>query len=280
MTLQQHIKTGVHHALLEDLGCADFHDADITASLIPADKTATATIITRESCVIAGRPWVDEVFHQMGGEVQLNWLCQDGDHLQANAPIVTLTGPARTILTGERTALNFLQTLSATATVTAEYVAILAGSKTCLLDTRKTLPGMRQAQKYAVRCGGGLNHRIGLYDAFLIKENHIAACGSIEQAVFTARQLHSDKQVEVEVENMDELAQAIDAGADIIMLDNFSNPMIEQAVAVNAGRAKLEVSGNVEADRLRELAGLGVDYVSSGALTKHVRAIDLSLRIL
>ena len=280
MTLQQHIKTGVHHALLEDLGCADFHDADITASLIPADKTATATIITREPCVLAGRPWVDEVFHQMGDEVQLNWLCQDGDHLQANAPIVTLTGPARTILTGERTALNFLQTLSATATVTAEYVAILAGSKTRLLDTRKTLPGMRQAQKYAVRCGGGLNHRIGLYDAFLIKENHIAACGSIEQAVFTARQLHSDKQVEVEVENMDELAQAIDAGADIIMLDNFSNPMIEQAVAVNAGRAKLEVSGNVEADRLRELAGLGVDYVSSGALTKHVRAIDLSLRIL
>ena len=280
MTLQQHIKTGVHHALLEDLGCADFHDADITASLIPADKTATATIITREPCVLAGRPWVDEVFHQMGGEVQLNWLCHDGDHLQANAPIVTLTGPARTILTGERTALNFLQTLSATATVTAEYVAILAGSKTRLLDTRKTLPGMRQAQKYAVRCGGGLNHRIGLYDAFLIKENHIAACGSIEQAVFTARQLHSDKQVEVEVENMDELAQAIDAGADIIMLDNFSNPMIEQAVAVNAGRAKLEVSGNVEAYRLRELAGLGVDYVSSGALTKHVRAIDLSLRIL
>ncbi len=280
MTLEQHITTSVFHALQEDLGSDNFHEADITALLIPSDKQTTATIITRQPCVVAGIAWAEEVFKQLGDHVSLNWFCEDGDHLDANAPMVTLTGPARDILTGERTALNFLQTLSATATRTARYAKILEGTSTRLLDTRKTLPGLRLAQKYAVTCGGGKNHRIGLYDAFLIKENHIAACGSIQQAVHTARNLHSDKQVEVEVENLDELRQALDAGADIVMLDNFSNQDVSSAVEITAGRAKLEVSGNVEEQRLKELATLGVDYVSSGALTKHIDAVDLSLRLL
>ncbi|MEP1553811.1 carboxylating nicotinate-nucleotide diphosphorylase, partial [Paraglaciecola sp.] len=212
--------------------------------------------------------------------IKLQWCVNDGEQLSANQTIVKITGNARHILTGERTALNFLQTLSGTATTVADCVAELAGTHTKLLDTRKTLPGMRLAQKYAVRCGGGTNHRIGLYDAYLIKENHIFACGSIENAVKQARQANSQLNVEVEVENIEELNQAILAKADIIMLDNFDNQMIQQAVAINAGKCKLEVSGNITKSRLKALSQLGVDYISSGALTKDVKAIDLSLRVI
>uniref|UniRef100_UPI004047F347 carboxylating nicotinate-nucleotide diphosphorylase n=1 Tax=Rheinheimera sp. TaxID=1869214 RepID=UPI004047F347 len=277
--LQQEIRRAVSAALAEDLGFLPLADGDITASLIPVTQQASASIITREDCVVCGTAFADEVFRQLGGEVQLNWQVKDGDKVSANTLLCTLSGPARILLTGERTALNFLQLLSATASVTAHYVQFLAGSKTRLLDTRKTLPGLRFAQKYAVTVGGGKNHRIGLFDAFLIKENHIAAAGSIANAVATARQNFPGKPVEVETENLAELQQALDAGADIIMLDNFSLADIQQAVKLNNGKAKLEVSGNITSERLTELAATGVDYISSGALTKHVQAIDLSMRL-
>ena len=277
--LQQEIQRAVASALAEDLGFLALNDGDITASLIPQQQQASATIITREECVLCGSAFVDEVFRQLGGEVSINWQAKDGDKLAANSALCSLRGPARILLTGERTALNFLQLLSATATTTAHYVQFLQGSKTRLLDTRKTIPGLRFAQKYAVSTGGGKNHRIGLYDAFLIKENHIAAAGSIANAVATARQNFPGKPVEVETENLTELQQALAAGADIIMLDNFSLPDIVQAVALNAGKAKLEVSGNITSERLTELAATGVDYISSGALTKHIQAIDLSMRL-
>lgn len=276
---QQELTRAVAAALAEDLGFLALEQGDITASLIPAAQQASATIITREDCVVCGTAFADEVFHQLGGEVTLNWQVKDGDKVSANTVLCTLIGPARLLLTGERTALNFLQLLSATATTTAHYVSFLAGSNTRLLDTRKTIPGLRFAQKYAVTIGGGKNHRIGLYDAFLIKENHIAAAGSIANAVATARQNFPGKPVEVETENLDELNQALKAGADIIMLDNFSLADINQAVTMNAGKAKLEVSGNITSERLTELAATGVDYISSGALTKHVQAIDLSMRL-
>lgn len=277
--LADELRRAVTAALAEDLGQQNAELGDITASLIPASQQAVATIITREDCVLCGSGFVNEVFLQLGNQVSIQWHATDGDRLSANSLICTLQGPARALLTGERTALNFLQLLSGTATTTAHYVRYLEGTNTRLLDTRKTLPGLRFAQKYAVSCGGGLNHRFGLFDAFLIKENHIAAAGSIIQAVQQARQNFPGKPVEVEVENLDELKQALTAGADIIMLDNFSTPEIRQAVLLNQGRAKLEVSGNITSERLSELAATGVDFISSGALTKHVQAIDLSMRL-
>lgn len=274
----------VRAALAEDLGFLPLADGDITASLIPASQQASATIISREACVICGTAWVDEVFAQLNqlsvdGQVSISWQVNDGDNVAADSLLCRLTGPARLLLTGERSALNFLQLLSGTATVTAQYVRLLANTRTRLLDTRKTLPGLRFAQKYAVHCGGGLNHRFGLFDAFLIKENHIAAAGSIQAAVAQARQNFPGKPVEVETENLDELRQALTAGADIIMLDNFSLADIRQAVTLNNGQAKLEVSGNITTARLTELAATGVDFISSGALTKHLQAIDLSMRL-
>ena len=277
--LADELRRAVAAALAEDLGQQNAELGDITASLIPANQQAVATIITREDCVLCGSGFVNEVFLQLGNQVSIQWHATDGDRLSANSLICTLQGPARALLTGERTALNFLQLLSGTATTTAHYVRYLEGSNTRLLDTRKTLPGLRFAQKYAVSCGGGMNHRFGLFDAFLIKENHIAAAGSISQAVQQARQNFPGKPVEVEVENLEELKQALTAGADIIMLDNFSTPEIRQAVLLNQGRAKLEVSGNITSERLGELAATGVDFISSGALTKHVQAIDLSMRL-
>ncbi|OFI33944.1 nicotinate-nucleotide diphosphorylase (carboxylating) [Alteromonas lipolytica] len=276
---QQSIKEQVIQALAEDLGGKPDASADITANLIPASQQATATIITRENCIVCGVAWAQLAFSLVDETIEQQWLVQDGDKVTANTTLVALKGPARALLTAERTALNFLQMLSGTATDTAYYASLLAHSDTRILDTRKTIPGLRLAQKYAVACGGGKNHRIGLYDAFLIKENHIMACGGIQEAISTAKTQAPGKPVEVEVENLDELQQAIEAGADIVMLDNFSNEQIQRAVSLTQKRCKLEVSGNITSERLTSLATLGVDYISSGALTKHVKAIDLSLRI-
>ncbi|WP_421246254.1 carboxylating nicotinate-nucleotide diphosphorylase [Aeromonas sanarellii] len=284
--LQQDIRRAVRAALLEDLGDAltalDQPDAsaDITAQLIPADRISTARVITREAGVFCGQPWVDEVFAQLSGDVRVEWKVQDGERLSPNQELFRLHGPARVLLTGERNALNFVQTLSGVATLTARYVAELEGTDCRLLDTRKTLPGLRTAQKYAVTCGGGKNHRIGLYDAYLIKENHILACGGIAPAIAQARHLNPGKPVEVEVESLAELEQALAARADIVMLDNFDIPMMKEAVHLNQGRAKLEVSGNVTLDTLASYAATGVDFISVGALTKHVRALDLSMRFM
>lgn len=268
----------VTQALNEDLNFQSAADGDITAQLIPAEQQAHAYVITREDCVFCGKELIHEVFKQVDESVEVEVLVNDGDLVTANSQLFTATGSARAILTAERTALNFVQTLSGTATTTAHYVKALNNSSTQLLDTRKTVPGLRALQKYAVVCGGGKNHRIGLFDAFLIKENHIAACGGIAAAVKQAKLNHPSKPVEVEVENLDELQQAIDAGSDIIMLDNFSVPQIQQAVEVTAQRAKLEVSGNMTIEILAEYAQAGVDYISSGALTKNVQSIDLSMR--
>ncbi|ADT86069.1 carboxylating nicotinate-nucleotide diphosphorylase [Vibrio furnissii] len=272
------ITRSVTDTLKEDLGGTLDPAADITASLIPADVQGNATIITREHGVFCGQAWADEVFKQLGGEVTIEWLVKDGDPVVPNQTLCTLSGPARILLTGERNAMNFIQTLSGCATTTATYVKALEGTGCRLLDTRKTIPGLRSALKYAVACGGGFNHRIGVFDAYLIKENHIIACGGITQAISTAKQLNPGKPVEVETENLDELRLAIEAGADIIMLDNFTLEMMRDAVAINAGRAALENSGNVTMETLREYAETGVDYISVGALTKHVRAMDLSMR--
>jgi nicotinate-nucleotide pyrophosphorylase (carboxylating) len=291
--LQQDINKTIAWALCEDLGASTSANArdDITAMLIPETEQAIATVITREDCIVCGVAWVNEVFAQLDASLEhsgnqsnsssatkITWFVNDGEAVAANTTLFELQGNARTLLTGERVALNFLQTLSATATLTSQCVKELANSNTKLLDTRKTLPGLRSAQKYAVLCGGGVNHRIGLFDAFLIKENHIAACGGIAAAVATAKANHSDKTVEVEVESFDELEQALTAGADIIMLDNFTPDMIEQAVIATRGKAKLEVSGNMTIETLQEYSKAGVDYISSGALTKHIQAIDLSMR--
>lgn len=275
----QAIREQVSNALIEDLGGELNAANDITANLIDESVNAKATIITREPCVVCGIAWANQAFALIDESVLLTWHVKDGDKVDANTVLVSLEGSARAILTAERTALNFLQTLSATATITAFYAKFLDGSNTKILDTRKTLPGLRYAQKYAVRCGGGQNHRVGLFDAFLIKENHIFSCGNIEKAVSRAKTMMPGKPVEVEVENLNEFEQALGAGADIVMLDNFSNEQIQQAVALNKGQCKLEVSGNITDERLASLAKLGVDYISSGALTKHVQAIDLSLRI-
>ncbi|MFS7222662.1 carboxylating nicotinate-nucleotide diphosphorylase [Rahnella inusitata] len=269
----------VTQALGEDLGGEANADNDLTAQLLPLDKDASATVITREAGIFCGQRWLDEVFTQLAGDkITVKWYVKDGDSVSENQTLCELSGSARMLLTGERTALNFVQTLSGVATEVNHYVKRLAGTKTQLLDTRKTLPGLRTALKYAVLCGGGSNHRLGLADAFLIKENHIIACGSIKAAVERALWIHADVPVEVEVESLDELQQALDAGADIIMLDNFTVPMMREGVALTAGRALLEVSGNVTEKTLREFAETGVDYISVGALTKHVRAMDLSMR--
>lgn len=276
--LQQDIQRAVRHALLEDLGGTLDPNADITAQLIPADKQGSATVITREAGVFCGTAWVNEVFAQLGGQVTIEWLVKDGDHLEPNQRLFRLQGPARVLLTGERTALNFVQSLAGVASLVARYVQELDGTHCRLLDTRKTVPGLRTALKYAVTCGGGNNHRMGLFDAYLIKENHIMACGGIAQAVAKAQELNPGKRVEVEVENLEELQQALEAKADVIMLDNFEVPMMEQAVAITAGRAKLEISGNVTLQTIRRFAQTGVDFISVGALTKHVHALDLSMR--
>lgn len=258
----------------------DIATGDINAQLIPETQCDTATIICREPMVVAGKAWVDEVFRQLDPNMQLDWAVKDGDAVAANQVLVTLIGNTRALLTGERTALNFLQTLSSTATVVANHVAVIAELPTKLLDTRKTLPMLRHAQKYAMLCGGGNNHRIGLYDAFLIKENHIMACGGIAQAVSQARQI-ANKPVEVEVENFDELHQAIAANADIVMLDNFTIEDTQKAVQLVASLGKpcqLEASGDISLTHLRQVAETGVDFISMGALTKHIKAIDLSMR--
>ncbi|WP_077339491.1 carboxylating nicotinate-nucleotide diphosphorylase [Pseudocolwellia agarivorans] len=306
------IKETVTFALKEDLN----NGTDITAELIPETDTAHATVITREKCIFCGVAWVNEVFKQLDAIVAqqlaesqpnltfvpttITWFVNDGQHISANTTLFELSGYARTLLTGERTALNFVQTLSGTATITSEYVKALKNTTTKLLDTRKTIPGLRNAQKYAVTCGGGYNHRIGLFDAFLIKENHVAACGGITQAINRAQQNHPDKKVEVEVESIDELNQALAAQADIIMLDNFSHAMIEEAVVLRnqaaeslildtsgiensktqreVKRTQLEVSGNMTLTTLADYAKSGIDFISVGALTKQVNAIDLSMR--
>ncbi len=273
--LIEEIRDAGARLLAEDLG-----PGDITAQLIPADATARARVITREACVLCGVAWVNELFRRLDVTVTLSWNAADGDRLEAGQVFLELEGSARSLLTGERAALNLLQTLSATATRTRHYVDLIHDTGVRLLDTRKTLPGMRLAQKYAVTCGGGHNHRTGLWDAFLIKENHIAACGGIEAAVSEARNIARDLPVEVEVETFAELDQALAAGADVIMLDNFSLDDMREAVKRNAGRATLEASGNVEEATLRAIAETGVDCISSGALTKDIKAIDLSMRII
>ncbi|XGA80597.1 carboxylating nicotinate-nucleotide diphosphorylase [Halomonas sp. CH40] len=272
--LAEEIRANAAHLLAEDVG-----PGDMTAQLIPDSQWAKANVITREPAVLCGVAWVDEIFRRLDSRVILHWQAADGDRLEADQAFLTLEGPARSLLTGERAALNVLQTLSATATATRHYVDLLAGTDTRLLDTRKTLPNMRLAQKYAVTCGGGHNHRIGLWDAFLIKENHIAACGGIGAAVKEARKLASDLPLEVEVETFAELDAALEAGADTIMLDNFSLEELREAVKRTAGRATLEASGNVDATTLRAIADTGVNCISSGALTKDIKAIDLSMRI-
>ncbi|MDA0129827.1 carboxylating nicotinate-nucleotide diphosphorylase [Vibrio sp. MarTm2] len=272
------ISRAVADTIKEDLGGTLDPAADITASLIPADARNEATIITREHGVFCGQAWADEVFKQLGGQVTITWHVQDGDKVEPNQVLCTLEGPSRALLTGERNAMNFIQTLSGCATITAQYAAELEGTNCRLLDTRKTIPGLRSALKYAVACGGGFNHRIGVFDAYLIKENHIIANGGISQTIKTAKELNPGKPVEVETESLAELQEAIDAGADIIMLDNFTTEMMREAVKINAGRAALENSGNVTLATLREYAETGVDYISVGALTKHLKALDLSMR--
>lgn len=277
--LKSVIHTNVAAALAEDVG-----SGDITALLISETEQATARVISRESAVISGAAWVDEVFRQVDPGMQIQWEVKDGDQVKPDQVLFTATGPARSLLTAERCALNFLQTLSGTATISQHYADKVASTSVRLLDTRKTIPGLRMAQKYAVTCGGCYNHRIGLYDAFLIKENHIMACGGIKQAIETAQKAAPGKKVEVEVETLTQLQQALEAHADIIMLDNFSPEQMREAVAINnalekSTQAKLEASGNITDDTLLSIAQTGVDYISIGALTKHCRAIDLSMRL-
>ncbi len=271
--LEQSIQINIQQALQEDIG-----DGDITALLTPEDEQATATIISREDMILAGQPWVNALIQAYDANVQVTWLKNDGDRVAANEAFLKLAGSARSLLTVERPALNFVQTLSAVATKTAAYVQQLEGLNTKLLDTRKTLPGLRIAQKYAVTVGGGQNHRLGLFDAFLIKENHIMAAGGITQAIAKAHAIAPGKPVEVEVETWDELNQALEAKADIVMLDNFSQQQMIDAVKHVAGRCKLEASGNITIENLREVASTGVDYISMGVLTKDVKAVDLSMR--
>lgn len=264
----------VARALQEDIG-----HGDITAMLIPADKEASAAVISRDSAVICGRPWVDEVFRQLDPNTHVDWKITEGDVVSPNQTLFTLIGNARVLLTGERTALNFLQTLSATATLARQYANLTCSSDIRILDTRKTIPGLRLAQKYAVTVGGCHNHRMGLYDAFLIKENHISACGGIAKAVAQARKIAADKLVEVEVENISELHQALLAKVDVVMLDNFSPTDIEGLKDLNFGDTKVEVSGNITAQTLQQYIGGAVNYISSGSLTKHIQAVDLSMRL-
>ena len=270
------LKENVGLALSEDVG-----DVDITAQLIDADTQAVAQVITRENAVICGQQWVTEVFHQVDASLKVDWLVKDAAHVTPDQALFRVSGSARGILTGERPALNFLQTLSGTATTTRRYAELIAHTSTKLLDTRKTIPGLRRAQKYAVTCGGGQNHRMGLYDAFLIKENHILACGSIREAISRAKSLYPERKIEVEVENLEEFREAVDAQPNWIMLDNFSLDDLATAVASTNANIKLEASGGIEKDGdLIAIAETGVDYISVGALTKHCSAIDLSMRML
>lgn len=266
-------QANVRAALAEDLGAGD-----LSASLIAAERSATARIITRTPGVFCGQMWVNETMQQVDTQIQINWHTNDGDTVEPDQRLFTLSGPAASLLTAERTALNFVQLLSGTATRTAHYVALLRGHKTELLDTRKTIPGLRLAQKYAVRCGGGSNHRIGLFDAYLLKENHIAAAGSITAAVHAARANNPEKPIEVEVENLAELDEAIAANANIAMIDNFSLADSQAAVARSRGRIKLEASGGINEQTLADIAATGVDYISSGELTKTILPMDLSMR--
>ena len=274
---EQSLHDTVARALAEDIG-----SGDLTALLIAPTAKIDATVITREAMTLAGRPWFDEVLRQVDANIAVRWQHNDSDALAAGATLCTLHGPARSILTAERTALNFLQLLSATATTTANYVAAVAGTACRILDTRKTIPGLRLAQKYAVRSGGGSNHRIGLFDAILIKENHILSAGGISSAIDAARELHPELPIEIEVETLDELRDALGAKAERLLLDNFSLPMLREAVAINRDEgyppAELEASGGVTLAGIREIAATGVDFISVGALTKNVHAIDLSMR--
>jgi nicotinate-nucleotide pyrophosphorylase (carboxylating) len=263
-------------ALTEDLG-----SGDLTAALIPADRTGRATVITREAAIVCGAPYVEASFRQVDSRVNFQWLVAEGDSVQVNQRLFAVDGPARALLTGERCALNFLQLLSGTATAAHSYAVLLEGTDCKLLDTRKTIPGLRSAQKYAVRVGGGHNHRMGLFDGILIKENHIMAAGSITMAVAAAKLQSRTVPIEVEVENLAQLQQAIDSGADIALLDNFALPVMREAVALNAGSKqplKLEASGGITKATIREFAATGVDFISVGSITKHVRAVDLSMR--
>lgn len=275
--LRAAIERNVSEALAEDLG-----DGDRTAALVAESARASATVVTREHMTQAGRPWVDQVYRRIDPSVEIEWLVQDGDAVDAGATLAKLAGPARALLSGERTALNFLQCLSATATVTASYVRAVAESGCRILDTRKTLPGLRTAQKYAVRCGGGVNHRIGLFDAVLIKENHIRSAGGIKEALSNARSQNAGVPIEIEVESIDELREALQAGAERLLLDNFCLERMAEAVDINRKEGKppalLEASGGVTFDQLTAIAATGVDNISVGALTKNVRAIDLSMR--
>ena len=273
MISPQYVTDTVSRALLEDVGTGD-----LTASLIDSSALASATVMTREAGILCGMAFASEAFRQTDPTCQLDWLLSDGDSLSAGDELCRIQGPARALLTAERTALNFIQLLSGTATTASRYAARVAHTGAKLLDTRKTLPGLRLAQKYAVACGGCHNHRIGLFDAFLIKENHIAAAGSISAAISTAGRAATGKLIEVEVETAEELHQALDAGADRIMLDNFSLEQLCEAVKAARGRAELEASGNVTDETLVSIAETGVDLISIGALTKHVRALDLSMR--
>ncbi len=268
------VRGDVAKALAEDVG-----EGDLTAELLPTDVNAVARVICRDEAVLAGRIWFEETFRQVDSQVTLEWQQRDGDLMEPDSTVCTLRGPAASILTAERTALNFLQMLSGVATTTAAYVRAVEGTSARILDTRKTLPGLRRAQKYAVICGGGHNHRMGLYDAILIKENHILAAGSIAAVLERARRLAEKVEVEIEVENLEELEEALAAGAKRILLDNFDIPMLRRAVELNAGRARLEASGGVDLDRVRRIAQTGVDDISVGALTKNVRSIDFSLRL-
>ncbi|CAD5107958.1 carboxylating nicotinate-nucleotide diphosphorylase [Zestomonas carbonaria] len=272
--LSAEIEANVRRALAEDIG-----SGDITAQLIPAERLAHASVITRETAVVCGSAWVDAVFRQLDPRVAVRWQVRDGERVQSNQVLFTLEGPARALLSGERSALNFLQTLSGVATKCRHYADLVSDTDVKLLDTRKTLPGLRLAQKYAVTCGGCHNHRIGLYDAFLIKENHIAASGGIAQAITAAHKIAPGKPVEVEVESLGELKEALEAGADIVMLDELSLDDMRHAVEITAGRAKLEASGGISESTLRTIAETGVDYISIGGLTKDVKAVDLSMRL-
>lgn len=270
---QSIIEENVFNALKEDIG-----DGDITAELIPHDNISLATVISREACTFCGLDWFEETYRQIDEEILIDWCVDDGDEIEPDQIICTLSGSSQNIVSGERTALNFVQTLSATATISARFAAKLVNSETKILDTRKTIPGLRMAQKYAVSCGGCENHRLGLFDAFLIKENHISACNGIKNAVDEARFHNPELQVEVEVENMDELQQALEAKADRVLLDNFDLSTLEQAVATCKDSIITEASGNVTLDTIEAIARTGVNYISTGALTKDIKAIDLSMR--
>ena len=267
------VETLVSRALNEDIGTGD-----ITADLIAQDSVAEARVISRQAAILCGCAWFDAVFQRLDRSISITWSLRDGEAVAPNQSLCQLRGPARAILTGERTALNLLQTLSATATVTHRYVEAVRGTGVKILDTRKTLPGLRTAQKYAVMCGGGTNHRMGLYDGILIKENHIMAAGSIAAAIHTVHRLHPNIPVEVETESLGQLRQALDAGADVILLDNFDIEVMREAVALNQHRAKLEASGGVSLNTIRDIAETGVDFISVGALTKNIDAVDLSMR--